>query len=137
MSPMTRRLSADFIARIARIKAILDEVEPKSMDEWMEGFLLDGDPSQELFVWQCIASTYHAVTHGRSLSAEARHEVLMLAFSCSFGEEHAARKAASGTHLDAETAATVLTHYRAAAIAGAALWEAGAANPAAQDPERG
>lgn len=80
---MSRRLSADFMANIARIKTILDEVEPKSKEDWEEGFLLDGNPSQELFIWDCIASTYQAVTHGRSLGADARHEVLGLALACS------------------------------------------------------
>jgi hypothetical protein len=124
---MPRRLSAGFIAHIARIKTILDEVEPKSMEDWKKGFLLDGNPSQELFIWECIANTYQAVTHGRSLGAEAKHEVLMLAFACSFGEEHAEKKAASRTYLDAESAASVSMHYRAAATAAAAIWKASAA----------
>ena len=132
---MSRRLSADFIANIARIKAILDEVEPKSMEDWEEGFLLDGNPSQELFIWDCIASTYQAVTHDRSLSAEAKHEVLMLAFACSFGEEHAAKNAESCTCLDPDSAAAVLMQYRAAATASAAIWKARADVAAGSDPD--
>jgi hypothetical protein len=132
---MPRRLSADFIAHIARIKAVLDEVDPKSMEDWEEGFLLDGSPTQELFVWECIASTYQAVTLDRSLGAEAKYEVFMLAFACSFGEEEAAKKAASCTYLDADSAAAVLMQYRAAATAIAAIWKARADGTAGSDPD--
>lgn len=132
---MPRRLSADFIAHIARIKAVLDEVDPKSMEDWEEGFLLDGNPTQELFVWECIASTYQAVTYGGGLGAEARHEVFMLAFACSFGEEHAAKKAASCTCLDAASAAAVLMQYRAAATASAAIWSARTKDAAGGNPD--
>jgi hypothetical protein len=121
---MPRQLSPNFIAHVARIRAILDEVEPKSMDDWIEGFALDGKPAQELFVWECIANTYHVVTHERELTLEAKRDAFMLAFHCSFGDAHAEQKAADCKHLDADVAAEVLAQYRAAAAANSMLWDA-------------
>jgi hypothetical protein len=121
---MPRQLSPDFIAHVGRIKAILDEVEPKSMDDWIEGFALEGNPARELFVWECIANTYNAVTHDCALTPEAKQEAFMLAFHCSFGDAHAEASACRYLHPDA--AAEIVARYRAAAAANSMLWDAAA-----------
>lgn len=130
---MPHRLSADFIAHIARLKAILDEVNPKSMEAWVEGFVLDVNPARELFIWECIANTYQAVVQQHVMSPEARQEAFKIAFCHSFGEEDGAMEVAKCKHLDAETAAAVGQHYRAAATALAALGRVPATKGTASD----
>ena len=86
---MSSPLTSSFIARIRALKAILDEVYPKSFDDWVEGFELDGNPERELLIWECMALTYRSFTDtftgGRALSMEAKEEVLQVTLQCSLG----------------------------------------------------
>lgn len=91
---MSPPLTSDSIARIKAFKAILDEVYPKSLDDWIQGFELDWNHERELLMWECMALTYRTYTEGRVLSMEAKHEVLQVALDCSLGrtEEYILKK---------------------------------------------
>lgn len=78
-------LTTGFIVRIRALKAILDEVYPKSLDDWVQGFELDGNPERELLSWECMALTYRNFTDGRALSREAKEEALQITLQCSLG----------------------------------------------------
>jgi len=83
-------LTTGFIARIRALKGILDEVYPKSFEDWVQGFELDGNPERELLIWECMALAYRTFTEGAALSLEAKEEALQVALQCSLGrtEEH-------------------------------------------------
>lgn len=83
---MPRQLSSAFLARVAQLKAALDDVYCKSMDDWVEGFVLDGRPTQELFLWECMTLAYQGFVELRELAPKARNEVLQVTLSCSLGE---------------------------------------------------
>ena len=82
---MSPPLATGFIARVRALKAILDEVYPKSFDDWAQGIELDGNPERELLTWECMALTYRTFTEGRALSTEAKEEVLQITLQCSLG----------------------------------------------------
>jgi hypothetical protein len=63
---MSSPLPSGFIERIRTLKSILDEVYPKSFDDWVHGFELDVNPEKELLIWECIALTYGTFVESRT-----------------------------------------------------------------------
>ena len=80
---MSPPLTSGFVARIRALKEILDEVYPKSFDDWVQGFELDGNPERELLVWECMALAYRTFAEGGALSIEAKEEALHVTLQCS------------------------------------------------------
>ncbi len=78
-------LTDGFYERVKALKAILDEVYPKSIEDWMQGFELDGNPERELLIMECMALTYRNFTDGRTLDMEAKEEIFQVTLQCSFG----------------------------------------------------
>ena len=83
---MSPPLTSGFVSRIRALKAILDEVYPKSFDDWVQGFELDGNPERELLIWECMALTYRNFAAGRMLSMKAKEEALQVTLQCSLGK---------------------------------------------------
>ena len=83
---MSPPLPAGFVARIQALKSTLDEVYPKSFDDWLKGFELDWNPERELLVWECMALAYRTFTEGGALSKEAKEEALNVTLACSLGQ---------------------------------------------------
>ena len=82
---MSLPLTTGFIARIHALRDILDEVYPKSIDDWVQGFELDGNPERELLVWESMALTYHTFVTDGALSMEAKEEALSVILQCALG----------------------------------------------------
>jgi len=82
---MSPPLKSSFVARIRALKTILDEVYPKSFDDWVWGFELDGNPERELLIWECMALTYRTFAESRARSMEAKEEALQVILQCSLG----------------------------------------------------
>lgn len=82
---MLSQLPSGFVERIRILKSTLDEVYPKSFDDWVHGFELDGNPEQELLIWECMALTYSVFVENRTLSAEAKEETIQVILQCSLG----------------------------------------------------
>jgi hypothetical protein len=78
-------LTTGFIARIRALKSALDEVYPKSFEDWVQGFELDGNPEKELLILECMALAYSTFTEGRPLSLEAKKEALQVTLQYSLG----------------------------------------------------
>lgn len=94
-----RRLSADDISlagkvkhppfneekrqKLRQMKAALDEVYPKTIEELEDTFRKDSDPDQEIAIWLHIASVYQQSTAGKKLTLPQRKECLMLILACS------------------------------------------------------
>jgi hypothetical protein len=58
-------LPTDLLADVERIKRTLDDVYPMSLDDWIDGFLRDRHPENEVRWWVkfCALFTVHA--HGQ------------------------------------------------------------------------
>lgn len=112
---MPTPLTAGFLARIQALKSTLDEAYPKSLEDWLKGFELDGNPERELLAWECMALAYRTFTEGAALSKEAKEEALDVALQCSLGrtEEQVLKSARKVLHT-VEVLALV-DCYRAAA----------------------
>ena len=82
---MSSQLPNGFVARIRIVKSTLDDVYPISLDEWINNFDVNRNPEIELFVWECMALTYHAFTENRKISSESKEEVIQVILLCSGG----------------------------------------------------
>jgi len=79
-------LTPTFVARVQALKSTLDEVYPKSLEDWLKGFEHDWNPEPELLVWECMALAYRTFTEGAALSKEAKGEALDVTLQCSLGK---------------------------------------------------
>jgi len=109
-------LPSDFVKRIRTLKSILDEVVPKSFDDWVRGFELDVNPEKELLIWECIALTYGTFVESRTLSVEAKKEAINVMLQCSLGRTAEYLNSKSKVLRDAEVL-NLFTLYRASAEA--------------------
>jgi hypothetical protein len=71
--------------RLRRIKASLDEVFPKTLEAWEDGFRKDLYPRQEIAIWLHIASTYQRCTATRALTPQQRRDYFQVIMACSTG----------------------------------------------------
>jgi hypothetical protein len=76
-------LSAQQVARITALQQQFAEVDPSSLEQWLDNFKRDRDPDRELAIWERIALVYTNVIAGRSVSAEYKQEVFKLLVGCS------------------------------------------------------
>lgn len=82
---MSSHLPSGFAERIRSLKSILDEAYSRTFDEWVNSFEVDGNPEQELLIWECITLTYSTFVESRPLSIEAKKEVMNALLQCSMG----------------------------------------------------
>ena len=113
---MSSPVPSDFVKRIRTLKSILDEVFPKSFDDWVHGFELDRNPEKELLIWECIALTYGTFVESRALSVEAKKETIQVMLQCSLGRAEEYLKSKRKVLRDAEIQ-NLFTLYRASAEA--------------------
>jgi hypothetical protein len=69
--------------RLRRIKASLDEVFPKSLEAWEDGFRKDHYPRQEIATWLHIATTYQRCTAMTALTPQQRRDYFQVIVTCS------------------------------------------------------
>ncbi len=82
---MSSQLPSGFAERIRILKSILDEVYPRTFNEWVNSFEVDGNPEQELLIWECITLTYSTFVENRPLAMAAKKEVMNVLLQCSMG----------------------------------------------------
>ena len=75
----------DVLELIEEIKLALDEVYPRSLEEWEDGFRRDRNPSREIAMWLRIAQVYKALTAARPLSLAAKQDYLKVLLACTMG----------------------------------------------------
>ena len=72
---------------LRNIKSILDEVYPKSIEEWENGFRKDSQPEQEIAIWLNIASIYQQFTADKPLSFAERRDIFRVLVNCSISSK--------------------------------------------------
>src|SRR5687767_13446727 len=65
------------------LKEALDEVCPRTIEEWEHGFRLDNDPASEIALWLHMAKVYRTYIEDHHCSAEQRREVFRTVITCS------------------------------------------------------
>ena len=75
------------LARVRRLQQSLCEVDPRTAEEWEDGFRRDGHPDRELDIWEHIVRVYQHFTAGRSgLSLKVKKRVFGEAVLCSMSD---------------------------------------------------
>jgi hypothetical protein len=65
-------LSPDQLQRIARLRDVLLEAYPMTLDGWVDGFMRDANPESEIQIIEACAVVYQSVTSEASLSLEEK-----------------------------------------------------------------
>ncbi|MGZ8899833.1 MAG: hypothetical protein ACXW3Z_07040 [Limisphaerales bacterium] len=72
---------------IRTIKDALDEVYPRSFDDWEDGFRKDTNPEYEIALWLHIASTYEQLTDGTTTTFAERRDIFKVLVNCSISSK--------------------------------------------------
>ncbi|MDA1303627.1 MAG: hypothetical protein O2999_04910 [Nitrospirae bacterium] len=107
-------LSEPLLARIRELQRVFSEVYPRSMDEWSEGFRRDLEPEREVAIWEAMASAYSSFTTNRTLTFEAKREVLGFLLQRSAGDEQSVLASAAPKHLTRPEVEQLVRLYAAA-----------------------
>jgi hypothetical protein len=79
-------LTPEQLARIARIRQALREVDESPEEQWINDFKRDTHPDEEIAIWEAIAQAYTAYNTGRTLTPAAKREVFSLLLSRSMAD---------------------------------------------------
>ena len=109
-----QKLSEALEARIRKFEPTFAEVYPRTHEEWLDGFQRDLDPEPEVAIWEAMASAYQTFTEKRSLSLDAKKEVLGLLLVRSAADEQRALSGTTLRHLSRADAEELLRSYAAA-----------------------
>jgi hypothetical protein len=80
-----QKLPRKLTNRIELIAAALSEVEPKALNDWLDGFQRDVTPLQEIEVWEEIASRYQRAQNQRSMTISQKKAVSSALLIASLG----------------------------------------------------
>ncbi|MEQ1531278.1 MAG: toll/interleukin-1 receptor domain-containing protein [Methylococcales bacterium] len=70
-----RTLPARLVNRIVIFSQTLNEVQPHTLPEWLDGFQRDTHPTQEIQIWEDIAARYQRVMLKNELSLDEKHNI--------------------------------------------------------------
>lgn len=68
-------LSDDQMQRVTRLREVLLEAYPMTMDGWVDGFLRDTHPESEIQIIEACAFVYHRLAATASLSSEEKQRL--------------------------------------------------------------
>lgn len=71
-------LTEEQMSRIRRLQSIFSEVDPNPLETWVEDFKRDGNPENELKIWEGMAKAYEDFTTNRNLTLNAKKEVFQV-----------------------------------------------------------
>jgi hypothetical protein len=78
--------------RLAVLRQTLEEVCPRTLEEWEDGFRRDTHPEQEIALLSMMAGCYRHFTEGRNLPAGQKRDVYeVIRVTVNNGEEHVTR----------------------------------------------
>lgn len=78
-------LALELLQRIARLQVALREVYPMTLDGWVNGFLRDMNPEEEISCIEGLAATYQKFTSNTKLSLKAKKTLYAILSSMSTG----------------------------------------------------
>lgn len=70
-----KSLSDDQIQRVTRLREVLTEAYPMSMDGWIDGFLRDAHPESEIQIIEACAFVYHRLATTTNLSDDEKQRI--------------------------------------------------------------
>jgi hypothetical protein len=80
-----RSLSEEQVRRVARLREVLAEAYPMTMEGWIDGFLRDADPDSEIRIIEACAVAYQRLASQARLSAEEKERLYAVLCALSTG----------------------------------------------------
>ena len=80
-------LSPDQLGRIGRLRDVLIEARPMTLDGWVDGFLRDVDPESEIRLIEACAVVYRRLTEKATLTPEEKKRLYSMLCGISMGQE--------------------------------------------------
>ena len=80
-----RSLSDEQRRRVARLREVLAEAYPMTMEGWIDGFLRDADPESEIRITEACAVAYQRLTGQAQLSPEEKTRLYSVVCAISAG----------------------------------------------------
>ena len=68
-------LTDDQMNRARRLQKVFSEIDPSSLEKWVDDFKRDADPDSELKTWEQIAAAYEAYSASKNLPLAAKRDV--------------------------------------------------------------
>ena len=65
-------LSPDQLRRVGRLRDVLIDAYPMTLDGWVDGFLRDANPESEIQIIEACAAVYQRLTSQAALSADEK-----------------------------------------------------------------
>jgi len=78
-------LSEEQLRRVARLREVLAEAYPMTMEGWIDGFLCDADSESEIRIIEACAVVYQRLASQAPLSLEEKKEVYSVLCALSAG----------------------------------------------------
>ncbi|HEY4416828.1 MAG TPA: hypothetical protein VGO57_14145 [Verrucomicrobiae bacterium] len=66
------------MARIERLQKIFGDVDPSSLNQWVDDFKRDANPESEIHIWETMAYAYQTFTATNNLAFEGKKEVYQI-----------------------------------------------------------
>jgi len=63
------------MGRLRELQRTFAEVDPSSLDKWVEDFERDHDPEREIRIYEGMAEAFRSYCNGRNLSSRAKADV--------------------------------------------------------------
>jgi len=127
-------LSAEQMARVTKLHETLKEVDPSTLDEWVDGFKRDINPDSEIQIWEAIAAAYAGYTGSHKLDAEAKKDVFKVLLVRSAANEEGVLAHVELKVLSKQQAREVMSLYAAPARPITAVREQPSSTPAPPTP---
>ena len=70
------KLTPGQLTRVQKLQTDLVEVDPSSLDKWVEDFEKDRNPEKEIRVWEAMDAAYHSYCSKHHLSSAAKKDVI-------------------------------------------------------------
>jgi hypothetical protein len=68
--------------QLRRLYETFQDVYPKTLEEWEDGFRRDMHPEREIALWEYMATVFEHFTAGRSLNPEQRRDIYLVILTC-------------------------------------------------------
>jgi hypothetical protein len=76
------------LQRVARLQNVLWEVEPITLDGWVDDYLRETNPEQEIRIMESVAVVYLKLTSNTRIMLEEKTSLYSLLCAMSFGARH-------------------------------------------------
>ena len=111
-------LTPEQVSRVARLREVLAEAYPMTMEGWVDGFLRDANPESEIRIIEACAAVYRRLTSQAALSPREKKRLYSLLCAVSTGARGPELEAALPAGRALPGFETVVEMYREAVRSG-------------------